>query len=72
MKSLARAFTDVSIATLGGWVTCPKTDPDLKFRSIIALLDRGWGKPEQDNKHEVKGAVEVIIRDIAAEKAKKK
>jgi hypothetical protein len=28
------------------------------------LLDRGWGKPKQDNSHEVKGEIRVILRKM--------
>ena len=47
-------------------------DTGRRLHAASILLDRGWGKPKQDNSHEVKGSMEIILRDIAAEKAKKK
>ena len=74
LESLCRSFTEANIKTLAGWAVGPETNDDLKFRAITVLLDRGWGKAvqPQDNKHEHAGAVEIIIRDIAAEKAARK
>ena len=71
LESLCRAFTRKNVETLGGWATGENIEPDLKFRAINVLLDRGWGKAiqPQDNKHDHTGAVEIIIRDIAAERA---
>ena len=48
------------------------TDTGRRLHAASILLDRGWGRPKQDNSHDVKGGLEIIIRDIAAEKAKKK
>jgi hypothetical protein len=50
--------------TLGGWATDPKTDEEIKIRAIGMLLDRGWGKPQQDNTHEVKGEIRVVLRKM--------
>ena len=52
--------------TLGGWATDPKTDEEIKIRAIGMLLDRGWGKPAQDNTHlhEVKGEIRVVLRKM--------
>ena len=64
LKSLCRAYTEANVKTLGGWAVGPETDPDLKFRAIQALMDRGWGKPTQDNTHEVKGEIKVVLRKM--------
>jgi len=71
LESLCRSYTEANIRTLAGWATDNKTNEDLKFRAINVLLDRGWGKAvqPQDNKQEHSGSVEIILRDIAAEKA---
>lgn len=67
LGSLARAYTDVCAAALGGYVTCENTDPDVKLRAIQQLLDRGWGRPI--SKTEVGGVdgsntIEVTLRTI--------
>ena len=64
LESLCRGFTRKNVETLGGWATGDKIDDELKFRAIIALLDRGWGKPQQDNTHEVKGEIKVVLRKM--------
>lgn len=73
IKSLARAFTNVSIETLGGYVVSPQVEPDIKLRAIGMLLDRGWGRPESTTttKHEGgESPIEFIIRNLNAEKKK--
>ena len=67
LKSLARGYTDVCVRTLGGYITSPEIDHDIKVRSIGILLDRGWGRPV--SKTEVTGAdganeITVILRTI--------
>jgi hypothetical protein len=67
LRSLARGYTDISIQTLGNYVSGPQTEPDVKLRAIGMLLDRGWGKPV--SKTEVTGAdganeITVILRTI--------
>jgi hypothetical protein len=64
LDSLARAYTEVSIQTLGNYVNGPHTDPDIKIRAIAILLDRGWGKPKTDNNHTISGEVRVILRKM--------
>ena len=71
LKSRARAFTDVSIRTLAG-IAENGTQEAARVSSAIALLDRGWGKPMQPTENKIEGSVEIILRDIAAEYAKKK
>jgi hypothetical protein len=62
LDSLARAYTEVSIQTLGNYVNSPNVEPDIKIRAIAILLDRGWGRPKQDNTHDVKGEIKVVMR----------
>jgi hypothetical protein len=67
LRSLARAYTDVSIQTLGNFINSPNAEPDTKLRAIGIILDRGWGRPV--SKTEVTGAdgsnaIEVTIRTI--------
>jgi hypothetical protein len=71
LDSLARAYTDRAIKILGGVLENGVEEAN-RIRAADILLDRGWGRPKQQQTTEVRGAIEVMIRDIAAEKAKKK
>jgi hypothetical protein len=67
LRSLARAYTDVSIQTLGNYINGPQTEPDVKLRAIGIILDRGWGRPAQSVEH--KGAdgdneIKIVLRTI--------
>lgn len=64
LESLCRSFTEANVKTLGGWAVGPETDPDLKMRAIAMLFDRGWGKPAQEQSHEVKGEIKVVLRKM--------
>lgn len=64
LESLARAYTQVSIETLGAWATNKETSEDIRLRAIGMLMDRGWGRPKQDNSHTVQGEVRVILRKM--------
>jgi hypothetical protein len=64
LKSLCRAFTKANVQTLGGYATGEQTDPDIKIRAIGMLFDRGYGKPKQDNTHELTGEVRVVLRQM--------
>ena len=64
---MARAYTSVSMQTLGNWVNGDGVDPEIKIRAIQILLDRGWGKPAQTHQHtgaDGSNAIEVTIRTI--------
>jgi hypothetical protein len=69
LKSLARAYTDRCIASLGGIAENGESEA-ARVAASIALLDRGWGKPNQPHEAKIEGALEIILRDIAAEKKK--
>jgi len=64
LDSLARAYTEVSVQTLGNYINSPQVEPDIKLRAIAIILDRGWGRPKQDNNHTVSGEVRVILRKM--------
>ncbi len=54
--------------TLGGWVTADEgVDDEVKIRAIGMLLDRGWGKPEQAQNHEIKGEIKVTLRKMLSD-----
>ena len=71
LKSRARAYTEVSIRTLAG-VAENGTQEAARVSAAIALLDRGWGKPNQPTENKIEGKVEIVLRDLAAELSKKK
>jgi len=65
LKSMARGYTEISIKRLAGYVMPDEgIEDDIRLRAIGMLLDRGWGKPSQDNTHEVKGEIKVILRQM--------
>jgi len=77
LGSLARSYTAKSVQTLGAWATAQPdvngkstVDPEIQIRAIGMLLDRGWGKPNQPHEAKLEGSLEIILRDIAAEKKK--
>jgi hypothetical protein len=71
LKSLARSHTGISIETLSG-VAKSGTSEAARVSAAIALLDRGWGKPNQPTENKIEGKVEIVLRDLAAELSAKK
>ena len=71
LKSAARAYTDVALKSLVG-IALNGTQEGAVVSASIALLDRGWGRPNQPHDANVSGAIEIVMRNIAAEKASKK
>jgi hypothetical protein len=47
IRSLARAHTETAIRTLAGIMRENRAPPSARVAAAQALLDRGWGKPEQ-------------------------
>jgi hypothetical protein len=65
LKSLCRSFTEANVAKLAGFATADEgVEPETQMRAIGMLMDRGWGKPNQDNTHEVKGEIKVVLRQM--------
>lgn len=64
LKSLCRSFTKSSVQTLGGYATSETIEPDIKLRAIGMLFDRGYGRPKQDNTHELTGEIRVRLRKM--------
>jgi hypothetical protein len=64
VRSLARAHTASNIRTLASYANAKDSDvePDIKIRAIGMLLDRGWGKPQQDAN--VQAEIRVTIRKM--------
>src|SRR5688572_20723866 len=47
VKELARQYTPAAIKRLAFWMRSP--DSRASVPACIALLDRGWGRPHQEN-----------------------
>ena len=62
LDSLARGYTEQAIQTLGGIMI--NGEEGNRIRAADILLDRGWGRPKQDNSHEVKGEIKVVLRKM--------
>lgn len=61
MRSLARQHTSFAVRVLVGIARQSKSEP-ARVAAATQLLDRGWGKPQQDLT--VSGDVQVIIRKM--------
>jgi hypothetical protein len=66
LDSLARAYTEQAILTLGG-IMINGAEEGSRIRAADILLDRGWGKAKQDNTHTVSGEVRVVLRKMLEE-----
>jgi hypothetical protein len=64
LKSLCRAHTEANIRMLAGYANGEEVEPELRMRAAAMLLERGWGKPSQENTHEVKGEIKVVLRQM--------
>jgi hypothetical protein len=63
LKSQARAYTDRAIASLGGIVENGESEA-ARVAASIALLDRGWGKPNQPAEAKIDGELRITIRKL--------
>jgi hypothetical protein len=52
---------------LAGYANGEEVDPDLRIRAASILMDRGWGKPAQDQTHEIKGEIKVTLRKMLSD-----
>jgi len=66
IKSLARSYSDIAIQTLGGIARNGDSEA-ARVTASIALLDRGWGRPQQDQTHEIKGEIKVTLRKMLSD-----
>lgn len=47
IRSLARSHTETALSTLAGIMRETKAPHAARVSAAVALLDRGWGKPQQ-------------------------
>jgi hypothetical protein len=66
IRSLARGYTNVCIKTLGG-IAKDGNNEQARISAAAILLDRGWGKPQQDNTLELKGEIKVVLRKLLSD-----
>ena len=64
LRSLARAHTELGIQTLAG-IARNSTSDAARVSAASALLDRGWGKAQQDGN--VQGEVRVVLRHMLSD-----
>ena len=69
IRSLARAYTNVSITALAGIAENGESE-SARVSAAAQLLDRGWGRPNQPHTGEDGGDISVTIRTILEEKKK--
>ena len=67
LKSLCRAYTEKGVEVLGGYISSPLVEPEIKVRAIAMLWERGWGKPAQTVEHTGKDGdseIRIVLRTI--------
>ena len=62
LRSLARGHTELCIKVLAGIVSQEAVPPAARVSAAGILLDRGWGKAQQDGN--VQGEVRVVLRKM--------
>jgi hypothetical protein len=67
LKSLARSYTERAVLTLAGVSESSESDA-ARVTAAIALLDRGWGKPNQPHDAKVDGELRITIRKMLDDK----
>jgi hypothetical protein len=63
LKSLARGYTTIAVQTLGGVAQNGESEA-ARVSASIALLDRGWGKPNQPHDAKLDGELRITIRKL--------
>lgn len=48
VKELARTYTEKAVETLASVMGNTKANPSARVAAAATILDRGWGKPQQD------------------------
>lgn len=63
LKSLARSYTEIAVKTLGGIAQNGESEA-ARVGAAVALLDRGWGKPNQPHDAKIDGELRITIRKM--------
>jgi hypothetical protein len=64
IRSLARKHTDMSIRVLAHIARSPKCTDSARVVAANSLLDRGWGKADQNHVGHDGGPIQVILRQV--------
>jgi hypothetical protein len=64
IRSLARAQTALAIRTLTGVCSSKAAPAAARVSAASALLDRGWGRPQQTPSGEDGETIRVVLRTI--------
>jgi len=67
LRSLARGYTETAVKTLGGIAKTSESDT-ARVSAAVALLDRGWGKPNQPHDAKIEGELRITIRKMLNDK----
>jgi len=59
LKERARGYTDAAVAVLVAALS--GKDQKLRVQAAQILLDRGWGRAEQQNEHAFGGDVRIVV-----------
>jgi hypothetical protein len=63
IRSLARGHTETALKTLAGIMGQTDAPPSARVSAATALLDRGWGKPQQTVDMTVRKAIAKELSD---------
>jgi hypothetical protein len=62
LRSMCRAYTETHIKSLAAIASNKDNPPDVQMRAIAMLLERGWGRPQQELKTD--SEIRVTIRKM--------
>ena len=62
VREMARSHTGDAIKRLAHWMK--SDDARASVSASQVLIERGWGKPQQDNTHTLQGEVRVVLRKM--------
>jgi len=63
IRSLARSHTETALRVLAGIMQEPEAPPAARVSAAVALLDRGWGKPQQSVDMTVRRSIAKELSD---------
>ena len=67
VRELARRYTKEAVATLVDIMQNPKAPPAAKVRAAEVLLDRGWGRPQQQLEIQEAAGLNIVISERIAQ-----
>ena len=64
LRSLARSHTDMAMRTLSAIAKSKACPAAARTHAAIAILDRGWGRPDQPVTGSDGKSIEILVRTI--------